>query len=265
MPTQSPGKWVTRAASTGGGRTYRGQVPINWYLALVAIVIVGLFSVIYSRYEYRKGTSNTNSTVAPTVGGSPYFSALGIDICGSQATPLPANANASTVGLTTAGNGVIVLEPKKSGEAGKNATLGKFVSEYPGLKLTPTSFTYPGQGETSNGTKCPKGTPDAGKKGTVQVKYWTTFESKTGSIVADPSTLKIGNNSLITVSYLPSGKSIPKPPGTVISAMLQTSNGATASSTTPTTIATTPTTTTPTTAPSSTPTTQPASSTTTTS
>lgn len=49
------GKWVARAAATGGGRTYRGQRPINWYAALVLIILVGLASVVVSRMDYRAG------------------------------------------------------------------------------------------------------------------------------------------------------------------------------------------------------------------
>ncbi len=37
----STGKWVERAATTGGGRTYRGQMPVNWYASLAVICIVG--------------------------------------------------------------------------------------------------------------------------------------------------------------------------------------------------------------------------------
>ena len=42
MANNSTGKWVQRAATTGGGRTYRGQMPVNFYAALAVIIIVGL-------------------------------------------------------------------------------------------------------------------------------------------------------------------------------------------------------------------------------
>ena len=35
MARSSSGKSVARAAATGGGATYRGQMPVNWYAALV--------------------------------------------------------------------------------------------------------------------------------------------------------------------------------------------------------------------------------------
>ena len=64
MARDSTGKWVARAASTGGGRTYRGQAPINWYASLVVIVIVGLLLVGFSRYQRTHPTSS--SAGAPT-------------------------------------------------------------------------------------------------------------------------------------------------------------------------------------------------------
>jgi len=45
MASKSTGKWVERAATTGGGRTYRGQMPVNWYASLALICIVGLLLV----------------------------------------------------------------------------------------------------------------------------------------------------------------------------------------------------------------------------
>ena len=65
MPRSTSGKSVSRAASTGGGRTYRGQVPINWYMVIVLIVVVGIGSLLYSRSEYR--TNALADTTPPTV------------------------------------------------------------------------------------------------------------------------------------------------------------------------------------------------------
>ena len=45
------GRWVARAAATGGGRTYRGHMPVRWDSSLVLIVLLGVASIAYSRYE----------------------------------------------------------------------------------------------------------------------------------------------------------------------------------------------------------------------
>ena len=54
MARSSSGKSVARAAATGGGATYRGQMPVNWYAALVVIVLVGLASVAIAKYHYNQ-------------------------------------------------------------------------------------------------------------------------------------------------------------------------------------------------------------------
>ena len=53
MARSSTGKSVARAAATGGGTTYRGQMPVNWYAALVIIVVVGIASVVLARTWFR--------------------------------------------------------------------------------------------------------------------------------------------------------------------------------------------------------------------
>jgi hypothetical protein len=67
MANNSTGKWVQRAATTGGGRTYRGQMPVNWYASLVLICVVGLFLVGLSRYQlsHRSTTSSGPPSAAP--------------------------------------------------------------------------------------------------------------------------------------------------------------------------------------------------------
>ena len=171
----STGKWVERAATTGGGRTYRGQMPVNWYASLVVICVVGLLLVGFSRYQR---THTTSSSAGPPTTSQVWHAALGIDICGSMQPALPASTNTKKTGLTADGNGVLTIAPLNSSESGGNATLGKFVSGYKGLELSSSSLQYPGKPLYNNGDVCPKGTPDSGKPGVVIVDSWTNFESK---------------------------------------------------------------------------------------
>ncbi len=59
MASSSSGKSVARAAATGGGRTYRGQRPLNWYAGLALIVILGIGSIVIARIDYQKGPATT--------------------------------------------------------------------------------------------------------------------------------------------------------------------------------------------------------------
>ena len=281
MARSSSGKSVARAAATGGGTTYRGQMPVNWYAALVVIVLIGLASVAIAKYHYNQ----TPTAVQPAV-GTTWHAAIAFDICGTTQPALTASPSSTTTGLTTSGSGVLVVAPKSSSEAGDNATVGKFASEYTGLTLTNTTLKYPATKvpEYKNGDKCAAGTPDAGKVGEVLARSWiiTTQvkhneEVETGGVTTTKAAdLRLFNRQLITVGFAPAGTALPKPPASTILALTQALEGtqpvattttapATTSSTAATTTSTTTasTTTTTTSAPTTTTTTKPSSTTTT--
>ena len=226
MARSSSGKSVARAAATGGGTTYRGQMPVNWYAALVIIVIVGVASIALAKYNYNK----VPTVVEPTVGTS-WHAGLAFDICGTMEAAIPASPSSAS-GLTTSGSGVVLVEPKSSSEAGNNATLGKFADGYTGLTLTNTKLKYPSATVPAytNGEKCAAGTPDAGKVGIVQARHWviSTTTSKNheeeetgGATTTKPADLKFANRQLITTGFVPEGTAMPKPPASTILALQQ--------------------------------------------
>src|SRR5487761_1510477 len=104
MARGDTGKWVARAAATGGGRTYRGQMPVRWYASLFLIVILGIALIVYSRYERQHPTA----AAAPAI-GTHWYAALAFDVCGTAEPNLPTNPNEATAapGLHTVGDGVI--------------------------------------------------------------------------------------------------------------------------------------------------------------
>jgi len=234
MASNSTGKWVERAATTGGGRTYRGQMPVNWYASILLICIVGLGLIGFSRYQ---NTHRTVSSAGPPTTSQVWHAALGIDVCGTVEPDLPASTNTSTTGLTANGNGVLTVAPKNSSESGGNATLGRFVSKYKGLELSASSLRYPGKTLYTNGDVCPKGTPDAGKPGVVIVDTWTSPEStgKGTETSGDPQNLLLANAQLITMAFVPATANVPKPPALAITALMTALENDTTSSTTATT------------------------------
>jgi hypothetical protein len=227
MARSSSGKSVARAASTGGGATYRGQMPVNWYAALVIIVVIGIGSVALAKYHYNQ----TPTLVEPTT-NTTWHAALAFDICGTTEPALAASPSSATTGLTTTGSGVLLIAPKTASEAGNNATLGKFAAGYSGLTLTNTQVKYPSASVPaySNGQKCAAGTPDAGKVGEVQARSWvlSTKTGKNGQLeevggltTVKPASLKLLNRQLITVGFGPANQALPKPPASTITALLQ--------------------------------------------
>ncbi len=227
MARSSSGKSVARAAATGGGSTYRGQMPVNWYAALVVIVLVGLGSIALAKYHY-----DSNPPVVEPAVGTTWNTGLAFDVCGTMEQALPASPSTAKTGLTTTGSGVLKIAPNSASEAGNNATLGKFAQGYEGLTLTNTSLKYPSATVPlyKNGQKCGKGTPDAGKVGEVQARWWvlSTKEGKNnqleetgGATTVKPADLKFVNRQLITVGFVPDNTSLSKPPPSTITALLQ--------------------------------------------
>ncbi len=227
MARSSSGRSVARAAATGGGATYRGQMPVNWYAALLVIVLVGLGSVAFAKYHYNQ----IAPVVEPAV-GTTWHAGLAIDICGTTQPALPASPSTAKTGLTTTGDGVLKIAPNSSSEAGNNATLGKFADGYTGLTLTNTMLKYPSSTshEYTNGQKCAAGTPDAGKVGEVKARSWilTTKTEKNGeqeetggATTLHPADLKFADRQLITVGFVPDSTSLPKPPGSTSLALVQ--------------------------------------------
>jgi hypothetical protein len=264
MARSSSGRSVARAAATGGGATYRGQMPVNWYAALLVIVLIGIGSVAFAKYHYNQNPP----VVEPTV-GTTWHAGLAFDICGTMESPLAASP-ASATGLTTTGDGILKIAPANSGEAGNNATLGKFASGYSGLTLTNTAVKYPLSTEYKNGDKCAKGTPDAGQVGEVSARSWllTTKTAKNGELeqtggntTVHPADLKLADRQLITVGFVPDSVTLPKPPASpTISGLLQVLAGGSQ----PVATTTTAPAATPTSAPSATTSSVPASTSTTT-
>jgi hypothetical protein len=218
-------------------------MPVNWYAALVIIIIVGIASIAVAKYNYNK-----TATVAEPAVGTSWHAALAFDICGTMEAVLPASPSSAKTGLTTTGSGVLSIAPKTSGEAGNNATLGKFADGYTGLTLTNTKLTYPSNKVPpyTDGQKCAAGTPDAGKVGTVQARSWvistTTSkngeEQETGGATTDtPAALKFLNRQLITTGFVPAGTQMPKPPASTILALQQVLAGGSAPVATTTTTA----------------------------
>ena len=91
MARSSSGKSVARAAATGGGATYRGQMPVNWYAALVVIVLIGAASVALAKYHYNQSAAAVEPTTNTT-----WHAALAFDICGTIQPALAASPASAT-------------------------------------------------------------------------------------------------------------------------------------------------------------------------
>ena len=272
MPRNSISRRVARAASIGGSRSYRQRTPIGWYSLLLAVCVIGLGLIVFSRHERQQSATNASTTTTTTQANTtpPLLTdhwqvALSVDVCG-QVVNLPRSADQSS-GIITTGNGVVDIEPERAGaEAaqfeGAKATLAKFLTSED-VKLTASTLTLP----KSLGKLA--GTYDASRKcgskpGQLQVLIWPSPTSTTPFATTNPVGIGYANGELFSLAFVPKGATVAKPTAAkLVAAFLksETTTTTTSTSTTTTTLAHGATTTT---KPVSTTTTKPVSSTTTT-
>ena len=273
MPRNSISRRVARAASIGGSRSYRQRTPIGWYSILLAVCIIGLGLIVFSRHERQQSAANASTTTTTTQANTtpPLLTdhwqvALSVDICG-QVVNLPRSAD-QTSGIITTGNGVVDIEPARAGaEAaqfeGAKATLAKFLTSED-VKLTASKLTLP----KSLGKLA--GTYDAtrrcgSKPGQVQVLIWASPTSTTPFAAPSPAGIGYANGEMFSLAFVPKGATVATPTAAKLVAAFLKSQTTTTTTSTSTTTTTTPTIgPTTTTKPVSTTTTKPVSSTTTT-
>ena len=245
MAQSQSGKWVSKVAATGGGRTYAKQRPTNFYAALVIIVIIGVVSVYFARLEFQSNHSTTTTTsplASPAVGTTSYAS-LATDVCGALQPSLEAQPTTTTSPLLVETGGIVKVAPKTAAEAGINASVALLAKNYPGLTVSQTRLDLPASASTPaasyrNDQRCPTGTPDAGKRGIVVYSYWPSFASTTPTITSNPAGVRFTGNSLMTMAFIPKGSKVLKPSSATIQKMLIATQSA------PTTATTAPVTTT---------------------
>jgi hypothetical protein len=197
MGKASSSKKVSRVARTGGGRTTRRSSG-SWGFPMVmgVVVLLGVLGVWLSRDASRHKAVADQPTV-----NDHWHAAYGWDICGNFLPDLPQPPN--LIGLHTHGDGVIHIEPQDALlDTGKHATLGRFVSGYPGLKLSKNSLTVLNETWTNGEPKCD------GKPGEITV----VSNGKTYTPPNDPSNLRVPKNGWITVAFVPKGTNVPPPP-----------------------------------------------------
>ena len=208
------------------------------------VIVVGVALVAYSRQERLHPASAAADKTPPTLTAD-WTEGISFDLCGVTQPSLAASPSSTNIGIKTSGNGVINLQPLTNADTGHHATLGRFASHYAGLTLTASSVQLPGGKLYKNGDSC------GSNPGVLQVKTWSNPTSQNGTVYSGAAPdLLLTNGQLITVAFVPRGDTIPKPPGTVVTAVLngmtaaaqKASSTATTGATTATTAATTATT-----------------------
>ena len=251
---------------------------MGWYTILLAVCVIGLGLIVFSRHERQQAASNVSTTTTttqanttPPLATDHWQVALSVDICG-QVKNLPRSADQSS-GIITTGNGVVDIEPLRAGTKaaqfeGAKATLAKFLTSE-SVRLTSDKLTLPKSvgklaGTYDSARKC------GAKPGRVQLLIWPSPNATTSFPAPSPAGIGYADGEMFMLAFLPKGASVARPPGQKLVAVFvksQTTTTTTSTSTTTTTIGPATTTTKPvsttTTKPVSTTTTKPVSTTTT--
>jgi hypothetical protein len=241
------GKRVSSVGSQGGGKTYKKTRPANFYGALAVIVILGLALTAYSRYEYQNPAKrSTTTTIAPGI-GSVQYAALSIQDCGTTLPALVPDETYKGGGFIVGPDNVIRLTPLTSVDAGKNATLKTFASEYSGLKVTSTELAVPKGAGLANpkttfktGEACGPTTKYPGKTGKVEYAYWSTLAQTTPTITTNPASIKFTKELRLALAFEPAGVTPAVPSASTVDHMV--TDTVTPTTTTTTTLPTTTTT-----------------------
>lgn len=199
MGRASSSKKVSRAASTGGGRTARGSRPLVWYGAMALVVLLGVAGIWQSRQDRRAEFASGKDLTAPAVGRDHWHAAYGLFLCDEFSPPITVERDPK--GIHTHGDGVVHIHPTVRSAAGRNATLSVFADAV-GLTLTDDEIKLPGGKSFKEGkTKC------GGKPGIVQVQI-----DGDKVVTEDVAKIKFTDRQLLTIAFAPKGAPLSKPP-----------------------------------------------------
>lgn len=176
-----------------------------WYGTIFVVVVFGVLGVFFSASNLRDKDQASAGT-PPLVNKDHWHAAYGFFLCDAWAQPL-ADTKQDSTGIHTHADGLVHTHPFVPSAAGKNATFGKFL-DITGAKVSATSIDLKRPDEKfKNGDKC------GSKPGFVTARVFKNLADKTGTeLKGDPSSWRIENGELLSVGFVPKGKTLEQPP-----------------------------------------------------
>jgi hypothetical protein len=168
----------------------RRNSSAGWNIGISAIVVAGVVALIVTVAANRQEASAHPRAGNPTTGetGDHWHASLDVNVCGTWEPPTPAfDTEASNpnvrVGIHSHADGLLHIHPFNSSEAGKHATVGRFL-DYGGWKASSDSLSlWPDANgkdiKLKNGDTCTM--PDGSKKKGV-VRWFVNGKERTGSV-----------------------------------------------------------------------------------
>jgi len=179
----------------------RKKTPWGWYSFLSLVVIAGVAGVALT------AGARVDAGAGPHPNANDHWhAAYGIYVCDKFEPDLPQPD--TLIGLHTHGDGLIHVEPfttNSLADAGSNATLARFVTGEPGLKLSSSMLQYPGAQAKTNGGTC------GDQPAAVRIRVWPSASGDSFTDYTNPKDVRIQDGQAITIAYAPAGADIPKP------------------------------------------------------
>jgi len=215
MAKPKPSKYSRARVRSKVRKPKRGGASRGWILTTVAIAVVGTVLVVLS-YQDRQD----QAAVGPIANKDHWHAYLGVNICGTWEPAVPQFEGRDgsmtpnpQAGIHSHADYLIHDHPYASDEAGKKATLGRYLQYAQSSVSSDSIKLWPNWAPNvnfTNGDKC----KSSGKPGVLQWKVgklgqpWPT-KAETGN----PADHHIGNGEIIAVYFVPKGTALDQPPG----------------------------------------------------
>jgi hypothetical protein len=217
MAKPKPSKYSRARIRSKVRKPKRGGASRGWIITTVAIAVVGTLLVVLS-YKDRQD----EAAVGPIANKDHWHAYLGVNICGTWEPAIPqfegrdGSMNPSPqAGIHSHADYLIHDHPYASDEAGKKATLGRYLGyaqssvSADSIRLWPI-WVPSGKVDLTNGDKC----KDSGKPGTLQWKVGTVGQPwPTKAETGNPADHHIANGEIIALYFVPKGTALEQPPG----------------------------------------------------
>jgi hypothetical protein len=227
VATSSSAKKVARLASRGKGKKVRFQGGSIFPIAVVLVVVLGLFVIIYGRQSRPSDGSGVPRVNDGVNTDSHWHAAFGIYICDTfqpkivgtkEETTTDAQGNTVLAddefrinGVHSHGDGIIHYHPYSTKSSGNRAKLGVFLDVYD-IKLTDSKLVMPpdqgGETWSTDDTKC------NGKDTDIVTRVWDDYSKPDvyHDVVTDFNNIRITNDGMVfVVAFVPKGSAIPQP------------------------------------------------------
>jgi hypothetical protein len=227
VATSSSAKKVARLASRGKGKKVRFQGGSIFPIAVVLVVVLGLFVIIYGRQSRPSDGSGVPRVNDGVNTDSHWHAAFGIYICDTfqpkivgtkEETTTDAQGNTVLAddefrinGVHSHGDGIIHYHPYSTKSSGNRAKLGVFLDVYD-IKLTDSKLVMPpdqgGETWSTDDTKC------NGKDTDIVTRVWDDYSKPDvyHDVVTDFNNIRITNDGMVfVVAFVPKGTAIPQP------------------------------------------------------